>query len=63
MVLTADSWLAPTMDSMKEVADFQLRYMKKLESPATGGAMSADQMAAAFAMYPMLKEAMGEDAH
>jgi hypothetical protein len=60
MVLTADSWLAPSMDSTKEVADFQLRYMKKLESPAAGGAMSADQMAAAFAMYPMLKEAMGK---
>jgi len=60
MVLTADSWLAPSMDTMKEVADFQLRYMKKLESPATGGAMSADQLAAAFAMYPMLKEAMGK---
>ena len=60
MVLTADSWLAPKMDSMKEIADFYMRYMTKLQSPVAGGAMSADQMAAAFAMYPMLKEAMAK---
>ena len=60
MVLTADSWLAPGVDSMKDVADFQMRYMQKLQSPITAGAVSADQMAAAFAMYPMLKEAMGK---
>ena len=60
MVLTADSWLAPGVDSMKDVADFQMRYMQKLQSPITAGAASADQMAAAFAMYPMLKEAMGK---
>jgi hypothetical protein len=60
MVLTADSWLAPGVDSMKDVADFQIRYMQKLQSPITAGAASADQMAAAFAMYPMLKEAMGK---
>jgi hypothetical protein len=60
MVLTADSWLSPGVDSMKDVADFQMRYMQKLQSPITAGAASADQMAAAFAMYPMLKEAMGK---
>ena len=60
MVLTADSWLAPGMDSTNDVADFQVRYMQKLQSPITAGAVSADQMAAAFAMYPMLKEAMGK---
>ena len=60
MVLTADNWLAPGVDSMKDVADFQMRYMQKLQSPITAGAASADQMAAAFAMYPMLKEAMGK---
>jgi hypothetical protein len=60
MVLTADSWLAPGVDSMKDIADFQMRYMQKLQSPITAGAVSADQMAAAFAMYPMLKEAMGK---
>jgi hypothetical protein len=60
MVLTADSWLAPGVDSMKDVADFQIRYMQKLQSPITAGAASADEMAAAFAMYPMLKAAMGK---
>jgi hypothetical protein len=58
LVLTSDSWVTPSIDAMKEVADFQLRYMKKLESPVVG-AMSAEQVAAVFAMYPMLKEAMG----
>jgi hypothetical protein len=60
MVLTADSWLAANIDSMKEIGEFQLRYMQKLQSPMVAGAASADQMAAAFAMYPMLKEAMGK---
>ena len=60
MVLTADSWLAPDMDSIKELVDFQMRYMKKLDAPMAGGAASADQMAAAFAMYPMLKDAMAK---
>ena len=60
MVLTADSWLAASIDSMKEIGEFQLRYMQKLQSPMVAGAASADQMAAAFAMYPMLKEAMGK---
>ena len=60
MVLTADSWLAPSMDSVKEIGDFQLRYMQKLQSPMASAAVPADQMAAAFAMYPMLKEAMGK---
>jgi hypothetical protein len=60
MVLTADSWLSPGVDSTKDVADFHMRYMQKLQSPITAGAVSADQMAAAFAMYPMLKEGMGK---
>jgi hypothetical protein len=59
LVLTSDNWVTPSIDAMKEVADFHLRYMKKLESPVMG-AMSAEQMAAIFAMYPMLKEAMGK---
>ena len=58
LVLTSDSWVTPRIDAMKEVADFQLRYMKKLDSPVVG-AMSAEQVAAVFAMYPMLKDAMG----
>jgi hypothetical protein len=60
MVLTADSWLAAGMGSMREVADFYARYMKQLQATVPAGAMSADQMAAAFAMYPMLKDAMAK---
>jgi hypothetical protein len=57
MVLTANSWLAPRIASMKEIADFDLKYMKALgETMALG---SAEQMAAALAMYPALKQALG----
>jgi hypothetical protein len=57
MVLSMDSWLAPTIASMKEMQDFHLRYGQKLQGgPATGA--SAEQMAAALAMYPMLREAL-----
>ena len=58
LVLSLDSWLAPTVAALKEVQDFQLRYFQKLHGPMTAGA-SAEQMAAALAMYPMLKEALG----
>ena len=42
---------------MKEMAEFEIRYWKQLEGPETMG-MSADQMAAVVATYPMLKTAM-----
>ena len=58
MVLTSDMWLAPKMPAMKEIADFDLRYAQKLYGPMIAGA-SAEQMAAAMAMYPMMKQAMG----
>ena len=58
MVLSLDSWLAPTVAALEEVQDFNLRYVQKLHGSMTAGA-SADQMAAALAMYPMLKEALG----
>jgi hypothetical protein len=57
MVATADMWLAPTIAAMKEVADFDLRYAQMLYGGLWGA--SAEQMAAAMAMYPMLKEALG----
>jgi hypothetical protein len=56
MVLTSDSWLAPKIAAMQDVVDFEMRYWKKIDAPM--GGMSAEQMAAALAMYPMLKEAM-----
>lgn len=57
MVLTADSWLGPRIPAMKEVADFELRYWQKLQG-GEAGAVSAEQMAAVFAMYPMMAKAM-----
>jgi hypothetical protein len=55
-VMTADSWMAPAIPAMKELADFELRYWKAIAPEATG--MSAEQMATVVAMYPMVKQAM-----
>ena len=57
LVLELDAWLAKPIAAMKEVQDFDLRYMQQLHGPLASGA-SAEQMAAALAMYPMLKEAL-----
>ena len=56
MVMTSNSWMAKTIPAMKELADFELRYWKAIAPEASG--MSAEQMAAVMAMYPMLKRAM-----
>jgi hypothetical protein len=56
-VLTADTWLAPEIPEMKEVAQFELRYAQKLY----GGLLTTEsmqQMAAAMAANPGLKDAM-----
>ena len=53
MLITSDMWLAPAIRSMKEVTDFDIRYAQKLYGSMAG--VSAEQMAAALAMYPMLK--------
>lgn len=53
IVMTASSWLAPNVPGAKELADFDLRYAKKLT-----GAANAQLMMQAFAMYPGMKEAM-----
>jgi len=56
LVLTSDTWLGPRIPAMKEIADFDLRYMKAIQSPAMADA--ATQMAQAMAMYPGLQQAM-----
>jgi hypothetical protein len=58
MVVTSDMWLVPTIRSMKEVMDFDIRYAQKLYGGMAG--VSAEQMAAALAMYPMLKPAIAK---
>jgi hypothetical protein len=57
MVTTADTWLAPPIAAMKEVAAFDLKYAQKLYGSNLAG-VSAEQMAAALAMYPMMKPAL-----
>jgi hypothetical protein len=56
LVMTSNSWMAPAIPAMKELADFEQRYWKAIAPEAAG--MSAEQMAAVMAMYPMLKQAM-----
>lgn len=56
LVLTSDMWLAPEQTAMREVAEFELRYAQKLYGGLSG--VSASQMAAAMAMYPMLRPAL-----
>jgi len=57
LVMTSDMWMAPQIQSMKEVAEFELRYWKQLQGADAVG-VSAEQMAAAMALYPMLKPAL-----
>jgi hypothetical protein len=59
LVVKADMWLAPKIAAMKEVADFDLKYAQKVYGSMMPG-VSAAQMAAALAMYPMLKDAMAK---
>ena len=56
MVMTSNSWLAAAIPAMKELSDFDLRYWKAIAPEAAG--MSAEQMAAVMAMYPMVQQAM-----
>jgi hypothetical protein len=58
MVATTDMWLAPKIAAMKEIADFDVSYAQKLYGGMFTG-VSAEQMAAAMALYPMMKQAMG----
>jgi hypothetical protein len=57
IVLTADLWLAPHIDALKELADFDMKYWKQLQGPDAMG-MSAEQLATVMAMYPAVKQAM-----
>lgn len=57
MVMTADMWMTPSIPAMKEVAEFHMKYAQQLYGPMVAGASPQD-MAAAMAMYPMMKPAM-----
>lgn len=57
IVMTDDMWLGPTIPQMKDLTDFDMRYWQALEGGETAD-VSAEQMAAVMAMYPMVKNAM-----
>jgi hypothetical protein len=57
LVMTTDMWMAPEQKALKEIAEFDLRYAKKLYGSMFGG-VSANQMAMMMAMYPMMRQAM-----
>jgi hypothetical protein len=57
MVLTSNIWMAPQIPAMKEIVDFQIRFAKAIANPMVQGA-SANEMASAMAMYPMMKDAI-----
>ncbi|HEY7447194.1 MAG TPA: hypothetical protein VH702_03540 [Vicinamibacterales bacterium] len=55
LVLTSDMWLTPTIQTLKEITDFDRRYWEKIAGPMVG---DVEQMAAAMAVYPLLKNAL-----
>jgi hypothetical protein len=58
MVMTTNSWLGPEIPEMKELTDFDIRYAKALAGPEAVAQMQ--QLAAALAAFPMMKNAMGK---
>jgi hypothetical protein len=56
-VMTNDAWMGPRIPALNEVSDFDMRYWKQLEGP-DAGTMSAEQMAALLAAFPMVQNAM-----
>jgi hypothetical protein len=57
LLLTSDIWMGSRIAAMQEIVDFDIRYARQLAGPMIAGA-SADEMAAAMAMYPMMKDAI-----
>jgi hypothetical protein len=57
LVMTNDMWLGPRVPQMKEFTDFEMRYWKQLQGPQVTE-MSAEQMAAVVAMFPLVSRAM-----
>jgi len=57
MVVSSDLWVTSEIAAMKEITDFEMRFAKQLAGPMVVGA-SPEQMGAAVAMYPMMKQAM-----
>jgi hypothetical protein len=59
MVMTSHIWMAPAIPAAKEIVEFDMRYWKAL----MGGDFMAgaqEQMTAAMAMYPAMKDMLGK---
>jgi hypothetical protein len=59
LVMTTDTWLTADIPAMKDVAAFDMKYAQKLYGPVFAE-VSAEQMATAMAMYPMMKPAISK---
>ena len=59
VVMTSDLWLAPKNPAMNELADFELKFAQKVYGSMVAGASPQD-MAAAVAMYPQMKQAIAK---
>jgi hypothetical protein len=57
LVMTNDLWLGPKIPQLKELSDFEIKYWKQLQGPEAV-AISAEQMAAVLAMFPLVGKAM-----
>ena len=55
--MIANTWLAPEIPALKEREAFEMKYAQKVYGEAFSAA-SMEQMAAAMAMYPGMKDAM-----
>ena len=60
MVWTSNIWLGPVIPYLKEIRDFDQRYLQKLQGSLAFSAADAQQMATAMAMYPAMKEMFGK---
>ena len=58
IALRSEVWLTPRIAALKELADFDLRYARRLAGSLYGGVSPKDASAmdAAVAMHPMLKD-------
>jgi hypothetical protein len=56
VVMTNDMWLGPAIPQLKELYDFDIKYAKQLQGPEAA-AISAEQMAAMLAMFPLIGKA------
>jgi len=57
VVITADTWLAPQIAEMKELVEFEKRYVQALYGPMMS-TQDMQQFAMAMAAHPALKDAM-----